>query len=106
MNKGLRDQITAYMPEKINTLRESAQKRAEEDFNVFCERIKTGDFKMIKDDQIEVTALNGEMSKNIIWKDAYLKTLSEMFFEENLEVLDTYSYSGAISHCTAVCLKI
>ena len=106
MNKGLRDQINGHMPAKINTLRESAQKRAEEDFNDFCERIKTGDFKVIKDDQIEVTAFNGEMSKNTIWRDAYLKTLSKLFSEENLEVLEIYSYSGAIAHCTAVCLKI
>ena len=87
MNKGLREQIAAYMPEKKNMLQKSAQKSAEEDFSSFCERINTGDFKMIKDDQIEVTALNGEMSKNTIWRDAYVKALSAMFSEENIEVI-------------------
>ena len=106
MNKGLRCQINRHMAPKINTLREKAHKCAAEDFDVFCEKIESGDFKVIKIDQIEVTSLNGEMSKNTIWKEAYLDTLSELFSEEDLEVLEAYSYSGAIAHCTVVRLKI
>lgn len=105
MKESLRDRIVRCMPDKIRTLQERAQERAERDFQKFSERIKEEDFKVINCDTIAVTANNGEILENEIWEKAYVDKICGLFAEEDIIVTKISSWSGNISHGTVAYLK-
>ena len=106
MNKGLRDQINRYLPEKVEIIRQKAHERAEKDFKTFCECIEKGEFFAVEEDQICVTAHNGILIQKKIWNDTYVKEISELFSNEDLEVIQVSSGNWALCDETSVYLKI
>ena len=87
MNKGLRNQILRYMPEKIEEIKKEAEEKAKAAFVECCEKVKNGNFTPVTEDTIVVIDLyTGSSDENSVWKDFYNKKITELFSTEAIEV--------------------
>ena len=88
MNKGLRNQILGYMPEKLDVFRQDAQEQAEAMFEECSKKIGKGDFTPITEHTIVLSASNiGTCEKSCLWRDFFDEKIAALFESEGIKLV-------------------